>query len=100
MPLTSLQKDVLAVLVGDRTEESDFAGGVVLNAEDSSARFSHDFDIFHELAAEVKQASNRDVASLRSAALSRGHAFARLGVGEGTRLSQGTDQKRRGNGRN
>lgn len=67
MPLTSLQKDVLAVLVGNRTEESDFAGGVVLNAEDSSARFSHDFDIFHELAAEVTQASNRDVASLRSA---------------------------------
>src|SRR5438046_2869336 len=67
MPLTALQKDVLAILAGNRSEESHFAGGVVLNAADDSARFSHDFDIFHELAEEVARASNRDVASLRAA---------------------------------
>lgn len=67
MPLTSLQKDVLAILAANRSEESHFAGGVVLNASDDSARFSHDFDIFHELAAEVTRASNRDVESLRTA---------------------------------
>ena len=37
----------------------------MLNAADDSARFSHDFDIFHELAEEVTRASNRDVESLR-----------------------------------
>jgi hypothetical protein len=65
MPLTPLQKDVLAILAGNRSEESHFAGGVVLNTLDDSARFSHDFDIFHELAEEVTRASNRDVENLR-----------------------------------
>jgi hypothetical protein len=67
MPLTALQKDLLTVLAENRSEESHFAGGIVLNATDDSARFSHDFDIFHELAEEVKRASNRDVESLRRA---------------------------------
>ena len=39
MPLTALQKDVLAILASNRSEESHFAGGVVLNAADDSARF-------------------------------------------------------------
>jgi hypothetical protein len=67
MPLTALQKDILAVLAANRCEESHFAGGIVLNVTDDSARFSHDFDIFHELAEEVTRASNRDVESLRRA---------------------------------
>lgn len=67
MPLTPLQKDVLAVIADNRGEESHFAGGIVLNAEEDSARFSHDFDIFHELAEEVARASERDVASLDAA---------------------------------
>ena len=67
MPLTTLQKDILAVLAGNRSEESHFAGGIVLNAADDSARFSHDFDIFHEVAEEVARASNRDVGTLRQA---------------------------------
>ena len=60
MPLTTLQKEVLVILAGNRSEESHFAGGVVLNVADHSARFSHDFDIFHELAEEVTRAL-RDV---------------------------------------
>jgi hypothetical protein len=67
MPLSALQKKILAILAGNRSEESHFAGGIVLNAADDSARFSHDFDIFHELAEEVTRASNRDVESLRGA---------------------------------
>jgi len=67
MPLTALQQDVLAVLARNRSEESHFAGGIVLNAAADSARFSHDFDIFHELAEEVARASNADVANLRAA---------------------------------
>jgi hypothetical protein len=65
MPLTPFQKDVLAVLAAQRSEESHFAGGIVLTAADDSARYSHDFDIFHELAEEVARASDLDVASLR-----------------------------------
>jgi hypothetical protein len=34
MPLTALQKDVLAILAKNRSEESHFAGGIVLNAAD------------------------------------------------------------------
>ena len=67
MPLTTLQKEVLAILAGNRSEESHFAGGIVLNAAEDSARFSRDFDIFHEVAAEVTRSSNRDVESLRRA---------------------------------
>ncbi len=67
MPLTALQKDLLAVLAANRSEESHFAGGSVLNAPDDSARFSSDFDIFHELAEEETRASHRDVESLRRA---------------------------------
>ena len=39
----------------------------MLNALENSARFSHDFDIFHELAEGVTSASNRDVEDLRRA---------------------------------
>ena len=64
MPLTEFQKDVLAVLAANRSEESHFAGGIILNAPETSPRFSRDFDIFHDLAAEVVRASERDAESL------------------------------------
>jgi hypothetical protein len=67
MPLTAFQKDVLAVLAANRSEESHFAGGVLLHAADESPRFSRDFDIFHDVAREVVRASIQDVASLRAA---------------------------------
>jgi len=67
LPLTALQKDVLALLAGLRSQESHFAGGIVLNAGDDSPRFSNDFDLFHELAEEVTRASVRDVQCLRQA---------------------------------
>ena len=70
MPLTVLQKDVLAVLAANRSEESHFAEGIVLNAPADSPRFSRDFDIFHEVAREVVRASDQDVASLRAAGFS------------------------------
>lgn len=67
MPVTPFQSEVLAVLAGNRSEESHFAGGLVLNASPESARYSDDFDIFHETAAEVARASEMDAASLRAA---------------------------------
>lgn len=67
MPLTQLQNDVLQVIAANRSEDSHFAGGMVLNAADDSARYSHDFDIFHDAEEEVMRASNADLASLRAA---------------------------------
>jgi hypothetical protein len=64
MPLTGFQKRILAVLAANRSEESHFAGGLLLHAPDDSARFSRDFDVFHDVAAEVVRASDRDVESL------------------------------------
>ncbi|MCB1226194.1 MAG: nucleotidyl transferase AbiEii/AbiGii toxin family protein [Verrucomicrobiales bacterium] len=67
MPLTSFQSTVLKLLAENRTEQSHFAGGLLLNATLNSARFSHDFDIFHEVAEEVAEASSRDMESLKRA---------------------------------
>ncbi|SRR5258706_4325338 len=66
MPLTTTKK-ALSVIAANRSEESHFAGGIVLNAPADSVRFSHDFDIFHDAAEEVARASDLDVESLRSA---------------------------------
>ncbi len=67
MPLTSIQKEVLALIAGNRSPQSHFAGGVVLNAADDSTRFSQDFDIFHGTATEVTEASENDAATLIAA---------------------------------
>ncbi len=67
MPLTEFQREVLALIVGNRCEESHFAGGLVLNASDQSARFSSDSDLFHDAILDLDQHSKRDVASLENA---------------------------------
>ena len=66
MPLTAFQRDILAILGANRSPESHFAGGIVLHASADSARYSRDFDIFHDVTAEVVRASERDVAALRA----------------------------------
>ena len=60
MPLTPFQHEVMAVLAVNRSEESHIAGGLVLNAASDSARYSSDFDIFHETAEAVAKASLQD----------------------------------------
>lgn len=67
MPLTTFQKEVMAVLARNRSETSHLAGGVVINAGDDSARFSKDFDIFHDSIEDLAAASSRDIASLQAA---------------------------------
>ena len=74
MPLTTLQKQVLRVLAANRSEESHFAGRLVLNSADDPPRFSEDFDIFHEAESEVARASNLDVATLRAAGYAVEHS--------------------------
>lgn len=67
MPLTPFQKEVMAVLVSNRSEASHVARGLVLNAADDSARFSRDFDFFHEAVKDLVSASERDVTALAAA---------------------------------
>jgi hypothetical protein len=67
MPLTDFQREVLGVIVSNRSEESHFAGGMVLNAPPESPRFSNDFDFFHDAVEALALASERDVAALRAA---------------------------------
>jgi hypothetical protein len=67
MPLTKFQREILAVIVANRSEESHFAGGLVLNASEESARFSNDFDMFHDTIVDLDQHSLRDVAALEAA---------------------------------
>lgn len=67
MPLTDFQREVLAVLSSLRSETSHFAGGLVLNAPDGSARYSRDFDLFHDTVEDLVAASERDVATLEAA---------------------------------
>ena len=58
---------MLQVIAANRSEASHFASGMVLNAANDSARYSHDFDIFHDAEEEVMRASDADLASLRAA---------------------------------
>jgi hypothetical protein len=67
MPVTAFQHRVLEVIVANRSALSHFAGGMVLHAGEHSARYSHDFDIFHEAAEQVALSSEQDVNLLREA---------------------------------
>ncbi len=67
MPLTSFQQEVLNTLVANRSETSHFAGGLVLHAPPESARYSRDFDLFHDAIEDLVRASEKDVASLMAA---------------------------------
>lgn len=57
----------MTVIASNRTESSHLAGGLILHGQNQSARYSHDFDIFHDEAEDVASASLKDVASLRAA---------------------------------
>jgi hypothetical protein len=67
MPVTAFQHRVLEVIVANRSALSHFAGGMVLHSGEHSARYSHDFDIFHEAAEQVAFSSEQDVNLLREA---------------------------------
>jgi len=62
MPLTKFQTEVMEILAVNRCEASHAAGGLVLNAPPDSARFSHDFDLFHDAVEDLAHHSEMDVA--------------------------------------
>lgn len=67
MPLTDLQRAILAALAPGRTEESYLAGGAALHFAPNSLRYSHDLDFFHDSAERVAQTFARDRERLEAA---------------------------------
>jgi len=57
----------MAILAANRSEESHVAGGLVLNATSESARYSSDFDFFHDSAEAVDTTSLMDQQLLEAA---------------------------------
>ena len=67
MPLTPFQIGVLQIIRANRSEANHSAGGLVLNGPEQGARYSNDFDIFHDAVEDLARHSEADVAALRSA---------------------------------
>lgn len=65
MALTSLQKQVMAVIAANRSDTSYMAGGAVLNKD--WFRLSDDLDIFHDTDEEIVATAKEDIAALESA---------------------------------
>lgn len=64
MPLTEIQKRILKLLTGHRSEASHLAGATGLGLSPESPRFSHDLDYFHDREAAVAAAFARDKSAL------------------------------------
>ncbi|MBC8127418.1 MAG: hypothetical protein H8M99_09800 [Gloeobacteraceae cyanobacterium ES-bin-144] len=77
MPLTKFQSEVLAIIVGNRSEESHFASRLVLNASEETTRFSNNFDMFHDAIVNLDRHSVRDVVALEAAGYEVGKIRAR-----------------------
>jgi hypothetical protein len=67
MPLTTFQREVLALLAANRSPESYLAGGAALHFAPNSLRYSDDLDYFHDSERRVTEAFNADSALLRQA---------------------------------
>lgn len=67
VPLTDLQRELLALLARSRDSDGYLAGGTALHAASSSSRFSEDLDIFHDSAEAVAKSFARDSAVLEAA---------------------------------
>lgn len=71
MPLLKIQQEALTVIASNRHPGSHVAGGIAINQE--GLRYSHDIDIFHDLAADQDRvtkllcSADKDVASLEKA---------------------------------
>lgn len=60
MPLTDVQRRILAVLAPTRGTEGYLAGGAALHFEPNTTRYSHDLDFFHDSTERVAAAFARD----------------------------------------
>lgn len=67
MPLTGFQRQLLAVLAADPTDDRYLAGGAALHFAPNSVRYSDDLDFFHDVEDHVARAFAADRARLESA---------------------------------
>jgi hypothetical protein len=67
MPITAFQKEVLGLLASQRSEASHVGGGIAINRDDASPRYSDDVDIFHDIADAVATTALADEAILKAA---------------------------------
>lgn len=64
VPLTELQRAILALLAVNRAPDSYLAGGAALHFAPNSIRYSNDLDFFHDTVQRVATAFNMDLALL------------------------------------
>jgi hypothetical protein len=67
MALSELQKQILKIIAGNRSESSYMAGGAVLNRD--WQRLSDDFDIFHDTDEEIGEAADADIKAITQSGL-------------------------------
>jgi len=67
MPLTPFQADIFKVISANRNPDSFAAGGIVINRDRNSARYSDDIDLFHDTAQALAASAEADVQSLEKA---------------------------------
>ena len=67
MPLTRIQRDVLALLAPSSGPEGYLAGGTALHIAPTSHRFSDDLDLFHDSVEAVATSFARDSGTLEEA---------------------------------
>jgi len=67
MPLTSFQAAIFKVISANRNPDSFIAGGIVINRDELSARFSDDIDVFHDSSQAVAASADADAETLRRA---------------------------------
>jgi hypothetical protein len=60
VPLTALQRTILALLARNRAPDSYLAGGAALHMAPHSIRYSNDLDFFHDSAERVANAFRED----------------------------------------
>jgi hypothetical protein len=99
MPITPFQAEVLKVIARNRNPDSYLAGGIVINRDNASARFSNDIDVFHATAQAVAVSTDADTKALKDSGfaihfLRREETFQQAEVsrdGESVRLDWATD---------
>jgi hypothetical protein len=64
MPLTKLQREILAIIGASRTPDSYLAGGAAIHFSPESLRFSSDLDLFHDSVERVASAFTTDQLTL------------------------------------
>ena len=67
LPLTEIQREVLALLAQTRSPASYLAGGAALHFAPNSVRYSNDLDFFHDSLERVATAFSEDTALLEEA---------------------------------